>query len=91
MDFAVHPAIEPRALVRKIYDSLVNEGVLIVTEKILTNNGHMNRFFIEFYYEFKRKQGYSETEILRKREALENVLVPYQIAREPRSLPAQWI
>jgi len=67
-------------LIRKIYDALVDEGVLIVTEKILTNNGHMNRFFIEFYYDFKRKQGYSETEILRKREALENVLIPYQIA-----------
>ena len=51
-----------------------------MTEKILTNNGHMNRFFIDFYYDFKRKQGYSETEILRKREALENVLIPYQIA-----------
>lgn len=32
-------------LIRRIYDSLVNEGALIVTEKILTNNGHVNRFF----------------------------------------------
>jgi len=67
------------ALVRHIYDSLASEGALIVTEKILTNNGHVNRFFIDFYYDFKRKQGYSDTEIARKREALENVLVPYQL------------
>ncbi len=53
--------------------------MLIVTEKVLTNNTHMNRFFIDFYYEFKRRNGYSESEILRKREALENVLVPYRI------------
>jgi len=66
-------------LIRRIYDSLVNEGVLIVTEKILTNNGHVNRFFIDFYYDFKRKNGYSDTEIARKREALENVLIPYQL------------
>jgi tRNA (cmo5U34)-methyltransferase len=65
-------------LIRRIYDSLANEGALIVTEKILTNNGHVNRFFIDFYYDFKRKQGYSDTEIARKREALENVLIPYQ-------------
>jgi tRNA (cmo5U34)-methyltransferase len=66
-------------LIRWIYDALVDEGVLIVTEKILTNNGHVNRFFIDFYYEFKRQQGYSHTEIARKREALENVLVPYRL------------
>ncbi len=32
---------------------------------------------IDMYYEFKKKQGYSEFEISQKREALENVLVPY--------------
>ena len=39
----------------------------------------MNRFFIEHYYEFKKGQGYSQFEILRKREALENVLIPYRL------------
>jgi len=66
-------------LLRWVYNRLNDEGVFIVTEKILTNNGHMNRFFLEYYYEFKRSQGYSETEIQRKREALENVLVPYRL------------
>ena len=51
----------------------------MVTEKVLTNNTHTNRFFIEFYYDFKRKNGYSGEEIIRKREALENVLIPYRI------------
>ena len=37
-------------LVRKIYESLVDGGILIVTEKILTSSSHMNRFFIDFYY-----------------------------------------
>jgi tRNA (cmo5U34)-methyltransferase len=66
-------------LIRCVYSRLKDGGVFIVTEKILTNNGHMNRFFVEYYYEFTRRQGYSETEILRKREALENVLVPYRL------------
>ncbi|HEY6451734.1 MAG TPA: carboxy-S-adenosyl-L-methionine synthase CmoA [Steroidobacteraceae bacterium] len=66
-------------LIRWIYDALADEGALIVTEKILTNSGHMNRFFIDLYYDFKRRQGYSDTEISRKREALENVLVPYRL------------
>ena len=66
-------------LIRWIHDALVDGGVLIVTEKILTNNGHMNRFFTELYYDFKRRRGYSDVEIGRKREALENVLIPYRL------------
>ena len=32
---------------------------------------------IDGYYDFKKTQGYSEYEIMQKREALENVLIPY--------------
>jgi len=66
-------------LVRWIYEELADEGALIVTEKVLTSNGDMNRVFIDLYYAFKRQRGYSELEIARKREALENVLVPYRM------------
>ena len=66
-------------LMARIYDGLVTGGVLLVTEKVLTNSSTMNRIFIDFYYDFKRRNGYSEEEILRKREALENVLVPYRV------------
>ena len=67
------------SLIRHIYDSLADNGALIVTEKVLTNNGHANRFFIDFYYDGKRRRGYSDVEISRKREALENVMVPYRM------------
>ena len=66
-------------VIRWIYDALVDEGVLVVTEKVLTNNGDLNRFFVDSYHDFKRQQGYSDTEITRKREALENVLIPYRL------------
>jgi len=66
-------------MIKWIYSGLVENGVLVITEKALTNNSPMNRFFVDFYYDFKRKNGYSEIEILQKREALENVLIPYSI------------
>ena len=66
-------------LIRWIYDGLCENGVLLVTEKILTNDSDLNRFFIEHYYALKRRNGYSENEILHKREALENVLIPYRL------------
>lgn len=66
------------SLIRKIYENMADGGILLVTEKVLTNDSHMNRFFIDFYYDFKRNNGYTEDEIVRKREALENVLIPYR-------------
>jgi len=66
-------------LIKWVYNGLVEDGVFVVTEKVLTNNTHVNRFFIDFYYGFKKRNGYSWKEIQRKREALENVLIPYRI------------
>jgi tRNA (cmo5U34)-methyltransferase len=68
------------SLVKSVYNGLRDGGVFLVTEKILTGSSDMNRFFVEFYYNFKKRNGYSENEILRKREALENVLIPYRIS-----------
>jgi tRNA (cmo5U34)-methyltransferase len=66
-------------LIRHIYDGLIEDGVLVVAEKVLTNSTHMNRFFIDLYYDFKKRNGYTDTEIQRKREALENMLIPYRV------------
>jgi len=65
-------------VIQRIYESLVPGGALIVTEKTLTNSSQMNNFFIDLYYKFKQRNKYSPAEIRRKREALENVLIPYR-------------
>ena len=70
--------IHRERVIRDIHAALIPGGALIVTEKVLTNSNSMNRLFIERYYEFKERNGYSRTEIARKREALENVLVPFR-------------
>ncbi|MDF1578052.1 MAG: carboxy-S-adenosyl-L-methionine synthase CmoA [Desulfurivibrionaceae bacterium] len=54
-------------------------GLLILSEKVLCHDPELNRAYIDFYLDFKRRNGYSETEISRKREALENVLIPFSI------------
>lgn len=64
-------------LVKKIADALKKEGVFIFSEKVISHHAKLNKDLIEHYYDFKKKQGYSEFEIAQKREALENVLVPY--------------
>jgi tRNA (cmo5U34)-methyltransferase len=65
-------------IVQSIYKGLADNGCLIVVEKVLGEDSTFNRLFIKHYYEMKTRNGYSEMEISQKREALENVLVPYR-------------
>lgn len=64
-------------LLNNIYAGMNPGAALIVVEKVLGENSLFNRLFIKHYYEMKRRNGYSEMEIAQKREALENVLIPY--------------
>ena len=65
-------------LITKIYDALLPQGYLILIEKVLAETPELNRLQIDLYHEFKRREGYSEIEISQKREALENILIPYK-------------
>jgi tRNA (cmo5U34)-methyltransferase len=69
--------LQREKLIHKIYNSLNDGGIFIFSEKVITNNKVLNKQFIDEYYSFKKMQGYSEFEIAQKREALENVLIPY--------------
>ena len=64
-------------LVKKIASSLKKDGMFIFSEKVISHHSKLNKDLIECYYDFKKEQGYSEYEIMQKREALENILVPY--------------
>lgn len=66
------------SIVKKICDGMLKNGVFILIEKVLTEEKSFNREFIDYYYNFKRRNNYSELEISQKREALENVLIPYK-------------
>ena len=67
-------------LVHDIFKGLNHGGVLILVEKILAEESSFNRDFINYYYNYKRRNNYSELEISQKREALENVLIPYKLS-----------
>jgi tRNA (cmo5U34)-methyltransferase len=74
----VRPLFRER-LMRTIFEGLNRQGCLILVEKVLSPDTLINRLFIKHYHEFKRRNGYSEIEIAQKREALENVLIPYRL------------
>ncbi len=81
----VRPIYRER-LLKKIFDGLVPGGVLIISEKILAEDSMFNRNFIKYYYDYKRRNQYSEMEISQKREALENVLIPYKLSENLKML-----
>ncbi len=74
----VRPLYRER-LVRSIYEQLRPNGAVLLIEKVLGESSMFNRLFIDYYYDFKRRNEYSEMEISQKREALENVLIPYKL------------
>lgn len=66
-------------VVSDIFRQLNDNGCFILVEKVLGEDSLFNRLFIKYYYDMKRRNNYSEMEISQKREALENVLIPYKL------------
>ncbi|MBL0318671.1 MAG: carboxy-S-adenosyl-L-methionine synthase CmoA [Alphaproteobacteria bacterium] len=74
----VRPLHRERVM-KTICESLNDQGCLILIEKLTSEETMFNRLFIDHYYDYKRRNGYTDTEIAKKREALENVLIPYRM------------
>jgi len=66
-------------LVKKLYEALNDDGIFIFSEKVVFDDKKLDKDLIDIYYDYKKEQGYSEYEIAQKREALENVLIPFTI------------
>ena len=69
-------------LLKKIHNGLVQGGILLLSEKVLEEDGALSDVFIEKYHDFKREMGYSDLEISKKRESLEEVLIPFTVKGE---------
>jgi tRNA (cmo5U34)-methyltransferase len=63
-------------LMRSIVGGLRPGGILILSEKLCFEDALEQERQTTWHHDFKRAQGYSELEISRKRDALENILKP---------------
>lgn len=70
------PLEERRQLIDEIYAGLVPGGLLFVSEKVRSSTPQFQETITHQYEGFKERNGYARTEIERKKEALEHVLVP---------------
>ncbi|MBD3789671.1 MAG: carboxy-S-adenosyl-L-methionine synthase CmoA [Campylobacterales bacterium] len=66
-------------LVGQIYEGLNEGGMFLFSEKVVFDDKRLDKQLIDIYYDYKKEQGYSAYEIAQKREALENILIPFTI------------
>lgn len=79
--------IEKReSLLARIHQGMVDNAVLILSEKIQFDSEQVDELFIDLHHDFKRANGYSDLEISQKRDAIDNVLVPESLAKHRQRL-----
>ena len=62
-------------VIQNIYAGLNSGGIFILSEKF-KDDGKTDEFLSEHYHAYKKLNGYSNTEIQQKRQALQDVLIP---------------
>lgn len=68
------------ALLRRICKGMNEGGILVLSEKVVDEDPHMEELLLDLHHEHKRRNNYSALEISRKRAALDNVLVPETVS-----------
>jgi tRNA (cmo5U34)-methyltransferase len=76
------------ALLSRIFTGLNDGGLLVLSEKVVDEDAHMESLLVDLHHEHKRRENYSALEIARKRAALENVLIPETVAAHRARLQA---
>lgn len=74
------PPADRDALLCNICAGMNDGGILVLSEKVVDENPHMESLLVDLHHEHKRRNNYSALEISRKRAALENVLIPETVA-----------
>lgn len=70
------PIAQRLPLLQNIAAALQPHGWLVLSEKIQIPDQQSDDLLIDLHHQFKKAQGYSDMEIARKRQALENTLLP---------------
>ena len=70
----------------RIYSGLLPGGIMVLSEKVTFEDPHLDELNIDLHHQFKRANGYSDLEIARKRNAIENVLLPETLARHRKRI-----
>jgi len=73
-------------LLRRVADGMLPGGILLLSEKVRFESEDEQALQTTWHHDFKRAQGYSDLEISRKRDALENVMKPDSLSQHRERL-----
>jgi tRNA (cmo5U34)-methyltransferase len=78
MNYTLHflPLVDRDDMVARIYDGMNPGGVFVLSEKVVNDDKEIEKLLVNLHHEQKQRNAYSNSEISRKREAIENVLIP---------------
>ena len=71
----IRPEKRPAAL-KRVFQGLIPGGAFLLSEKVRHEHETVQQALTDLHHGFKRSNGYSELEVARKRDAIEDVLVP---------------
>jgi len=80
------PISHRQQVIQSIYNGLVPGGLLFLSEKVKSPFPRFQETMTHHYEAFKARNGYARTEIERKKEALEQVLIPLTEAQQVEML-----
>lgn len=80
------PIQQRQQVLNRIYDGLVPGGIVFLSEKVISPHPRLQETLTRHYEAFKARNGYATTEIERKKEALETVLIPLTEADQRQML-----
>ena len=82
------PVDERADMISKIHGGMLDDGVFVLSEKVVDEDPEVEKLLVNLHHEFKRRNAYSDLEISRKRAALENVLIPDTVATHKQRMTA---
>lgn len=74
------PLNQRQQVLNRIWSCLRPGGVLFMSEKLRSDSPLVQQTITQIYESFKSQQGYTQTEIARKKAALENVMISFSEA-----------
>jgi tRNA (cmo5U34)-methyltransferase len=82
MNYTLHflPTADRDEMVARICQGMNDGGVFVLSEKIKDDDDQIENLLVDLHHEQKKRNAYSDSEITRKRTAIENVLVPESLA-----------
>lgn len=74
------PIADRDPMIAKIFAGMNKGGVFVLSEKVTDEDPVVEKMLVNLHHEQKRRNAYSDSEISRKRAAIENVLIPENLA-----------